>query len=589
MKQIVTYNGYSFPYTTMNVSAAVMYDEAHAVVGTLYTFRITGTLIAPTGKATLDSEIYNMRNAIMTPRKEFKIDWQDDSGTSQYVPYNFDADDDVDFGPRTQDLQLFKFTGGRAALYDWTIVVFAKECWASSCSLGTGGSPDASCQNTRGTEILSITQQYSHRIDVNGMTTRTISGKIVVTAKFIRSGQSVDSLRMAVTPPLPFNYRRTGYDFSQSADGRELTYSVTDEEQVFTLPQPVTDGNATWTVRIQNGSLIQYELNGFFAAPATVPKATLIQLIGQLVERKFPLGRQDLIFESRSLSEAVYGNRIDFSITATSGAGKPADKLPDFNVGMITFITSPPNDGNQAYQIYPYGGDQNQTSGTIAPAVTKTIWDACISLPYSLSWNQNYNPGGSVGYDVGNPRPDEGDNPYDGGGVSQSHVENPFVAYNEVFSYEIASGIVVFAPKSADKGPITQQTHAPRVTLVRAGYAVRYATTAAEANQNGDFPPPPTTGFTWANPNETTAGYICTHASVSPEAPEPVGDSGWNKYTVRWRYVLERISRADTAETLSIKYPHDPRRPDTSPEYVLGESPVSEYDTLIIPAGHALP
>lgn len=588
MKQVITYNGYTFPYTTMNVSSSVVYDEAHSVTGTIYTFRITGTIIAPTGKDTLDTEIYNMRNALKKPRQAFKVEWKDDSDVVQYTPYYFSADatanagstEDIDFGPKTQDLQLAKFTGNRAAIYDWTIVVFAKECWATTCAATT---PDGSCLSPRRTEILSLTRSFSHRIDVNGLTTRTVSGRMLLTSLAMKTA-TADEWRNKVTPPLPLNYRRVSQDFSQSPDGRELTFSFVDEEQVYTLPQPATDGQASWNMTVDMGGLIKYALSGFYSAPPSVPKSTLIALVGQLAQAKFPLGTYNFVFEERSLTESVYGNRIDFNITATSAAMQATSNQPDYSVGLITFTIAPPNDGNQAMRIGPYGGTSSQTSGTIAPSVTKSLWDACASDPMYLTWNQNINPGNDMGYSAGQGRPEEQDNPYQSSGISTSHSEMPFVVHNELLSYEIDNGIVSFSPKVKETKPILQQTHAPKITLIQAGYSVRYAQSAADANKNNDFPPFPYTGESGSGTNKPK--YNVAHASVSPEVPEPVGDGGWNKYTIRWRYVLVRSTDAQDMTDVGLVYPDDPRRPKTDREKF--STNASDYDPLIAKAGVAL-
>lgn len=525
--QVITYNGVSFPFNVMDISAALIYGEdRRTVIGTAYVFNVTGTITSDyIFEERLDDWLCTFRDALVQPRKSFVVTWD---GVTQF---NFSSANDIDFGPKPGEVKLFKFSGGRSANYAWNVTVVTKECWSGACTLGAVNA------------IIAITQQFTHHIDVNGLTTRTIAGKLIVSAQSVASGKPADSYRFAVTPPIPGNYRRVSYDFMQSPDGRELTYSIVDEEQVYTLPLPVTNGQATWTVSLDTGLMAHYRLSGFFEAPATVTKANLIQLVGELAAAKFPINEQTFIFETRTLSESVYTpNRVDFDITASSAGGVATDTGYNLNVGLQSFTVSPPGVANLSWPIYPDGGDVRFSSGTIAPG--PVVWDACAASNV-LTFAGSSQGGRIVGYQGGVPVPPEGPNPFQDTGPSTDHKNAPYIAYNEVVSWEIDNHVCAFSPKQAGAGPIIQQTSMPTITVIKAGYANRYGTDESESPKV---------------PTPDTANYAVVNMFIAPEVAEPVGDGSTNRYSVKWRFVLTKRTPATDIDALNISYPVDPRR-----------------------------
>jgi hypothetical protein len=308
----IQYGTYSFPFCSLHVAAATVYAEDKMTKEeTSYTFSVSGYLTGTT-ETDFNNQLTAMKCQLNTPRKAFQVRWSPD-GISWENLYDYDpVNEDVAWGPQPGELTLEKFSGGKAALYRWTCSVRVAECYNNSCA-----------PYNRPTNVLSIVRRYRHSVDENGLTTRTVSGKLTVSSSSVANNAPADSYRLLVVPALPVNFKRTQQDLDQSADGRELTFSFTDVEALWTLPQPISKGQASWSVRVSDmGARIDYVLSGRFEAPATVSKATIVDRIALLAANRFPIASGGgLIFESRDLTEEVYANSVSFHLTAWGLAG----------------------------------------------------------------------------------------------------------------------------------------------------------------------------------------------------------------------------------------------------------------------------
>jgi hypothetical protein len=552
-QQTITYNGYEFTYNRLSLEEETVYaDDDFTQVGTRYTFHVSGHVVAET-VADMREKITCMRARLHVPRKNFKVQWTPEGGGGSETFWTFGDDgaratDNDDWGPRPGTLNLEQFAGGRAAVYSWSVSVTAKEC-ADSCLINT----------TTPNSIRSISRTYEHSIDANGFTTRTIRGTLTVGSMASSVGRSADFYRYFVTPKVPINFRRVGQSFVQSPDGRRLDFSFTDAEMMWTLPDPVTEGTAEFMVHMADfGAIVSYRLSGKFAAPASVTKTTILQKIFDLINAKFPLNQQSFVFEDKEFSEDVYGNSIAFSISATSSVGGAPNGTPDYAAALNPLTIAPPNSDGRSHRTDAYGGDDAISSGIVARAAKP--YDACS--PTTTNPPPETLQGSSAqgdGITVTTRRPvatNPGPGSYQPSGISNDHQRNPIVAFHEVYSYEVDNHIVVFPvkAKATNVAPRSQQTAAPTLTVIQAGYLRQYA---KSVNDLAPIPKPVIA---------STARILSAY--LSPASPVPVGDGSWNLYSIEWRYVLS-FGKAMASEKLAdaeLQFPKDLRRSQTSGE-----------------------
>ena len=572
--QQITYNGFTFPFNKLDVSSAVVYAEDHiSVIGTQYIFSVSGVIQAAQAdsadQTSLDQMMRNMRDFVLQPGGEFKVQWGTTTGASTpgvsnltapyYTPYHIYGGrstnnnsgngvgsatgygHDIDWGPKPGNLVFTKFSGGLAALYTWSLTVMVKECWSPTCAI-TG----------LNTGILAITTHYQHSIDSDGLCQRTLSGKLTVTGTSVVVGKNADSYRFQITPPIPTNFRRVSQSFDQSEDGRELSFSIVDQEMIYTLPTPLTDGQATWSIELFDlGCKVNYTLSGWFSAASSQDKSIILNKIADLVQDKFPIGDPGLIFKGRTLSESIYDrNRIDFSISAEGNAGVApgSNSIVNFAVGLTTLTKSPPNTTGQSRVVYPDGGDAESPQGIFAPAPVP--WDAC-SANNPLQSIGKAAQGVVLNDNTAPPTPAEGVI------ASANQIKPNWMAYSETISYEIKNNIAMFYPKKQGARPIAQQTNNPVVSVIQCGYASKAATRASDG---------PTAPMPFQINTAGSSKFVVTDSFVQPSVPEPIGDGTKNRYSIQWRYVLRQIQTPTTLfAEIEPRYPVDQRRPDIDP------------------------
>lgn len=588
LAQAIEYNEFIFPFTILDVSASVVYADDHiSVVGTQYVFSISGVLQSlqnfstTSNSSSLDFMMRAMREALAIPRKTFQVIWsttatqsgpgQGVPSGSQYIPYSFTGASggafnataigiDVNWGPKPGELKFTKFSGGLAAMYTWSVSVMVKECFGSQCAL-----------MGLNTAILSIVTKYQTTVDGDGLCTRNLSGKLLITSGSVAAGKSADSFRFQITPPIPTNYRRSNQNFEQSEDGRELTFSITDVEMIYTLPTPITDGQAVWSIELADlGAIVNYSLTGWFSAAASQNKSTILTVIANLVQAKFPISDPSLIFMGRTLSESIYDkNRIDFNVTAQGTAGNVAGSsgVSNFAVGLTSLTKSPPDTNGQSTVIYPDGGDAQSPPGIFAPAPVP--WDACMPN----------NPLQSIGQATSGTVPNKITGPptsAEGNTTAPNQMQPRWMAYKETISYEIDNRIAIFYPKQTGKAPYAQQTGNPRVNVIQAGYAVRAAATSAQG---------PVAPLPFGTQPGGKSNFTVTNSFLQADVPDPIGDGSLNRYAIHWRFVSTKTTTPVNAfSEIESRYPVDQRRGGTDPNAVAGELYAIPNATLPAPA-----
>ncbi|MCU1656001.1 MAG: hypothetical protein JWO57_657 [Pseudonocardiales bacterium] len=544
----ITYGGFTFDFNRMTVDQQPRYgDNGIDQTGIAYTFNVEGFLTAATTTAFLDI-LTKIQCYLNKPRLAFAVRWGETTAADTWFSVD-PSGDDIAWGPLPGEFKMQEIFAGRAIRYSWSLKVELKRCWDNSCS-----------PFQRPSDVLSISRKYEHQVGPDGLTARTVSGRLEVTANSVQAGKTADYYRYLCMLPVPAYFQRdAGLSFSTSADGRFMDFSYSETEKNWTLPAPITSGSARFRVAIsQMGARADYTLSGTFNAPVSVSKSQILDQILQLLQNRFPLNDAvGLVPTERSLEEDIYGsNSITFSFSAWSAAGAGADPLSPQAV-YATFGNRPPNSNGAAQGVGAYGGDgQNVTSGVVAGAPAP--YDSCV--PPGTNGTQPGQPGlgptvtipvitaNNGQNNTGGPGGNTTDISVVNTGISDDHKAAPYVAYYEELSFEIDNGYAVFYPKVAGAAPVVQRTREPKVMIIQCGYAQRDALTALD----GPVMPPPFYDNTKA---------ILHRASPNTSTPVPVGASPYNRYKISWNYLMEwKLPLINTAD-IGIAYPDDPRRP----------------------------
>lgn len=545
-RQQVTYGGFTFPYAKVSITEQTrLSDDGSTPIGTTFQFSISGFLNDDGGG--LLNQLLLMRGNLTQPRKDFIIQWND--GTSWISLWSFTGGDDA-FGPVPGQLNIKQVSGGRCAFFTWSCEVFKKQCFGSDCSL----------QNP-GNDVLSLSRQWDHAVDEAGYTTRTVSGILRVKKN---ATTTADSWRYLVIPDVPGWYKRASQTFTQSADGMELTYSIVDQEQHWTLPKPVVKGHAVYSVRFNPlGMMVTHTLSGEFTAGSSASKYDLYSAMVDLLLAKFPnyngtgSGPQ-LLFSTIDISESIYENSITFHISGDVAGGGDQD----FNSALLRFYVAPPHSDGSAQAPNAYGSTGSGfSSGIIAPRVVP--YDACgvnagpgaptvPSLPVGTGSVPIPSTSGVPGNPTAAARPNT-PSPTPSDSVSTDHAGRPYLEYKETLSYEIDNRIATFSPKKddSDSKPFIQRTGTPLMTIVQAGYWIR----ATKDNTPFQIPKP----YGYNESGGPQPKFVILSSSISPQNAEPMGASGWFRCTMHWRFVIRANYHLDDYLSGSMYNPTDPR------------------------------
>lgn len=544
-KQRVTYNGFEFPYVKLAMTEQTkLSDDNSTPLGTAYTFSISGVL-ADVGGGLL-ARLLEMRAKLTQPKRSFSVEWY--NGTSWISLWSFTGPDDA-WGPVPGQLNIRQIAGGRAAMFSWSVEVFKKQCFGVDCSLQGPAS-----------DVLSLSRRWDHTVDESGLTTRTVSG----TLRIKRNGNTTaDSWRHLVIPDVPPWYRRTSQNFAQSENGMELSYSIVDQEQYWTLPKPVIKGHAHYGIRYQRTMMVTHTLSGEFTGSTSATKFDLYTAMVALLVAKFPnyepTATPTLIFTAVEVTESVYENSISFHISGEVAGGGDQD----FNSALLRFYVAPPGSDGSSQSPNAYGSSGNGfSSGIISPQVIP--WDSCGTNAGPGSPSVLPAPVGPGGV----PVPTNSGTPAAPGGSSRptvtppdaaptkastDHEARPYLEFEETLSFDIDNRIVTFNPKADDNDavPFVQRTGTPMMIIIQAGYWVR------ATKDNTPFQLPKPYGY-----NEVSGGkpkFTILKSNVSPQNAEPMGASGWFRTTLHWRYVLRAVYHLDDNLTGSLYNPRDPR------------------------------
>lgn len=574
MYEQCTYGTFTFDYHRMKVNQKTLYGvNGIDQIGIEYTFHIEGILSAP-DETTFQTVLRTATCQLNTPRLPFTSQWSQNSGGPYTKYWDIDPAKDTGWGPKPQNLDINVIIGGRSALFTWTLITRTKQCFGENCEV-----TDLSLNSP----ILSISRRYDHAVDENGLTTRTVSGKILIHAESIRTqNRQADFYRNLSVFAVPKYFRRISENFNANEDGTEVDFSYSDKEALWTLPRPVSSGQATWRVTTRLfGNMASYMLSGKFTATTADTKADLLRQVSLLAANRFPPQGNGLTYTSteRMIEEEIYDNSIRFQISAegpcgdlpTGAGGVGGSASGQWNMQTVynTFGIAPPGSDSAATQgisqaIGVYGGDGNVTSGVIAN--TPAPYDAC-DPPFIPS--NGGSPGSPRQFGVTNNGtitsgqvpiiPGAQDSPVgtitpQNLNISTDHASAPFVEYYEEILYSLDNHIVIFYPKVLGENPVKQQTANPSMKIVQCGYACRRGQSSRDAPEL---------------PDPVFPDAIILRSDPCPAVPVAVGNNGWNQYKIQWRYVMELPYFIDTEDLSDLVYPIDVRRPSTTAEPIL--------------------
>ena len=270
---------------------------------------------------------------------------------------NYGSVYDVRFGPRTKSLSLQPIGGGVVWQVDWVLEFVLPECYAYqngnlAYTDGLGGSTDVSYiqfpysgLSTPGNpQIESLVSEVHYEIDRYGLTTRIIDGYIVMPAnRASATGMGTqnqlvgtcDDLRNKITPMVPTNFQRIGYDWHLSADRTKLTFRIADKELGTdnSFPKGVIDMHLEHTVNMggtnmalagASPAVINNKFFGYIDVAKKVSMGiafdTVILMMQQRINAQISNGGnndQAVYITNVTLSEIIIGpfRRLSFNMT----------------------------------------------------------------------------------------------------------------------------------------------------------------------------------------------------------------------------------------------------------------------------------
>ena len=518
----ITYNDFEFPFSRMNVEETPEYaEDGFTQIGTTYVFTVAGHMVVSGTVGEFKTTMNAMRSRLAQPRSYFKVEQGDGVNATEQLFY-FDAARSDDWGPLPGRLSISNIAV-QSFSYEWSIRCYKKEKWAGNEILDSEN-------------ILSFQRRYSFAIDQDGYTTRTISGTLHVSAR----ATPADSYRNVAAPECPAWFERVSQTYDQSDDARTLTFTIVDKERTWTLPEGITTGQASFHIHQENNAVIRMTLSGWFACPIDTWKPNILTHIRNLMEQKFPDGPGGVqFFDTFDLTDDIYDNKISFTVSGQMGGALNRDVM-----GVVAgFGERPPDTTGSATIANPYGGHGTENSGVMA--ADAIIYDASGTQTFPSA---NIKPGGSPAAVEAGSKTDGSWNPVSlPDGISDEQKNSPYIAYHDVVSYEIDNGRVVLCPKSPGN-PIILQVHAPKLTIIQAGYAVRVA------KSNKYWPQAP-------NPVYSGADAAFLQSYISPASEEIINEA-WSKWTIHWRYVMVAKKSPTAANNPMLAAPLTPQRKD---------------------------
>ncbi len=213
---------------------------------------------------------------------------------------------DVMGGPFPELLSFQPLGGSRSAQISWRVVAAFNDC-----------------PHARTRDILSYSYTVSTSIDSNGLTTRSISGSVVIVPE--RIGRSIKSTaekyRHLIPVKVPLGFRRESQSFRLSPDRTTLSFDIRDKEidSPNALPEGVSDIDATHALSWNRSH--SASATGTISATITLtpgqPLTRAYEAFKEIVKERLTAARlssKGVLLESLNVAENLFSHSANFSV-----------------------------------------------------------------------------------------------------------------------------------------------------------------------------------------------------------------------------------------------------------------------------------
>lgn len=522
MANVMTYNG----ETIVNLNLKSIASSAEYAPGGIQkpynktVLRFEGTVGRDTAPGTAGEFTLNIdqiRRNLLKPRQNLLITLE---GSTLY---NITAPDDAN-GPTPSEVEFAPIVGTSYALVTGTIEFTQAECDY------TGETPNAISSN-----VVSHNYSVTHSFDDLFLTTRTVTGRIVirqgvqslpddVNPNSTSRKDNPDLLRGLVTPKLPQGFKREAMTFAVSNDGLMLDYDIRDVEVPVTPPIPALRATGTiafnMNINYEWFTTVHVELEG---SKKHSKGAMYLQAAAIASAMANPKGANGII-QSAAIVSSLYSNKIAMQLVTMSIKKNAKGNFFPTTGSAVMFAAMLGSESGKADDLGPYG------SATIKAAKMR-FFDPCItdmteSGNSSAIVYQGLKDGAgnaSAGPEVTVVKMPEGADA--GGDFSESSdsIINPsqitpgnnqdYEFYQETISTKSVNGIVTLPATSKEGKAKSYQRHAPYAVVTQQGRAARNGLTV-------DIPSP-------IEGNVTSSNVINHDPDISPDGTTFVYASSW--------------------------------------------------------------
>jgi len=531
--QTVTYNGFTVGFVSVSYTGQAVYDSTDRTQKNMrMVFHVSG-LIHSSSVDDFKVQLDDFRERLSQSRKQFI--WKLDAASTT-VFFNISGTGaggtliDRNFGPKIRNISVEAIVGGLSARVSFDIEAVIN------------------CETTNLLE--EFWWEFSYNYDQNFTCERRIRGRYRLSSP----GDSPNTFfpNHEFWPKIPRSFYRESIEHQVSPDGLQIDWSIIDRQVWRTLPKPLTDGSASFTIE-QQGAVLNKTLSGYFIAPMDKDKRIIMQFITQLISARFPNAVNPLnadpksgfselneFFVHFSITNSEFQNRMDFTITARSSAvsllsgsagssdrkinlstaelfGDIADVQPLFGDGWT------PSDGEAYdggvlgnYGLIPGSSPLFDTcdvdfDNTIVPEDSQE--DAIVEVGHQHISNAG----------TGNIPVEKIDI------TSAEHQSYPYLVFLDQVSYQVDYRKVIIPSLQVGVADFVHKIGSPIVRIVQCG-------TARRIGQPPTVPPPMFLDYAF--------GEIETR-EVTTSAAQINGDGRSIEYQVSWNYVVSSPNGRD--------------------------------------------
>jgi hypothetical protein len=557
MAESVTYTNQgkviNFLYPTITVSVTPQQSGTQTIVASIVkVFTIRSLVIASTNEL-LDHQLEDMREILSVGGGIVSIAY-----SSFQAPLVLSPERDIKYGPTPTGFAIEKFHGGKCALVTWQV---QSEQFATDTDyLGETG------------RWVDMVYSLSTSIDANLFATRIISGVLRVNPNAPANVNfTSDSFRQTVADyfKLPGErngqWQRLSQDYTQSEDFTGLMFRIVDRQTYAWLPENMTGGNLEVSTYVAKNGAGSISLRGFFEATNRDSRATVLDLVLNLLTGfnthcikniYVESGAQDgylLTEESCQITYQWRANRIDFAnewnfygllkgtekfevqYNTTFAAKRVLAWLSKMSRGHLPYGSHKPTDE----MLDPYG-----TSGVCGRTGSEGF---APIIDIRFEDKNRITRGNGADNDHQSNTSD-----YNADGNKDT---NKYKSFKQEFHYKIKSHIQIIPTLSDEYRDIIQRTQKPEVYLMINGSAETIGSPPETPLAPYPIFDPDNDGIENGLTIDTTAPFATMiQCDIRPEEPSPDGE-----YKMSWSYLLRLHNiKSSFLESIKIRSPYTP-------------------------------